>query len=167
MHAALRKAEAAGTSLNEYCARKLAEPGLNGSGPADGVVERAASAFSRNLVGILVFGSWARGEVRAGSDVDVLVILGEAVPLRRSLYLEWDSSPLSWEGRRVEPHFVHLPRTGSRPSGLWAEVAVDGVILYERGFEVSRWLVSVRGWIAEGHLVRRWSHGQAYWVEAA
>jgi hypothetical protein len=92
LHASLRRAaEAAGTSLNEYCARKLAAPGLNVSGPASVVMERAASEFGRNLVGILVFGSWARGEVRAGSDADVLVILGEAVPLRRLLYLEWES----------------------------------------------------------------------------
>lgn len=168
LHAALRAAaEAAGTSLNEYCARKLAAPGVSVGGPAGLVMERLASVFGGELVGIVVFGSWTRGEPRPDSDVDLLVIVEDGVALRRSLYREWDASPLVWEGRRVELHFVHLPGEEARPSGLWAEAAVDGWVLYERGFEVSRWLVAVRRRIASGGMVRQWSHGQPYWVEAA
>jgi uncharacterized protein len=168
LHAALRRAAAAaGLSLNEYCARKLALPGARVGGPAGELVERAAAAFGEELVGVVLFGSWARGEARAGSDVDVLLIVGGGVELRRSAYLDWDRSPLLWEGRRVEAHIVRLPGPGTRPSGLWAEAAVDGVVVYERGYEVTRWLAEVRRAIAEGRLVRRWSHGQPYWVEAA
>jgi predicted nucleotidyltransferase len=168
LHAALREAaEAAGTSLNEYCARKLAAPGVSVGGPAAVVMERVAAVFGGQLVGIVVSGSWARGEARRDSDVDVLVIVGEGVALRRSLYREWDASPLEWEGRRVEVHFVHLPGEGSRATGLWAEAAMDGLVLYERGFEVSRRLAAMRHRIVSGRLVRHWSNGQAYWVEAA
>jgi hypothetical protein len=67
----------------------------------------------------------------------------------------------------VEVHFVHLPGEGSRATGLWAEAAMDGLVLYERGFEVSRRLAAMRHRIVSGRLVRHWSNGQAYWVEAA
>jgi predicted nucleotidyltransferase len=168
LHAALRSAaEDAGLSLNEYCARKLAARGARVGEPEAAVVERSLAAFGDDLAGIVVFGSWSRGEALPGSDVDVLVIVDGRVALRRSVYLDWDRSPLLWGERRVETHIVQLPQPGTRPTGLWAEAAVDGAVLYERGYAVTRWLIEVRRRIADGHLVRRRSHGQAYWVEAA
>ena len=82
------------------------------------------------------------------------------VALTRELYRAWNDTPLEWEGRRVEEHFVHLPKAGSRVSGLWAEVAVDGVVLFERGLELSRALAGIRREIAAGRIVRRSAHGQ-------
>jgi hypothetical protein len=55
----------------------------------------------------------------------------------------------------------------ARLSGLWAEAAVDGVVLYDRDLSVSRRLVEVRNRIVAGEIVRRRVHGQPYWVEAA
>lgn len=168
LHAALRAAaEAAGVSLNEYCARRLAAPCSNMGGPAVEVVERAASLFGADLVGVLVFGSWSRGEVTEESDVDVLVVVGGEVRLSRALYHEWDASPLSWEGRRVEAHFASLPDQGARLTALWSEAAVDGVVLYDRALALSRRLAELRDRIASGEMVRRRVHGQPYWVEAA
>jgi predicted nucleotidyltransferase len=167
LHAALRSAaEAAGMSLNEYCARKLTSEGVVWS-PAVEVVARAASLLGARVRGVLVFGSWARGEAVARSDVDVLVVVDASVALTRRLYHEWDEAPLEWEGHRVEAHFVHLPEPGARLSALWAEAAVDGLILYDRGLDVSRRLVELRDRIASGEMVRRRVHGQRYWVEAA
>jgi len=168
LHAALRAgAEAAGLSLNEHCARKLAAPGWNVGARGGDVVERSAALFGGELVGVLVFGSWARGELTERSDVDVLVIVGKGIRLSRGLYREWDALPLEWDTRRVEAHFVHLPERGARLTALWAEAAVDGVVLYDRGLEVSRRLVELRDRIASGELIRRRVHGQPYWVEAA
>ncbi len=170
LHALLRRsAEAAETSLNEYCARKLAAPlgSFAGLRPAVDVVSRAAELFDDSLVGVVAFGSWARKELATGSDVDLLIVLDERISLRRGLYRAWDESPLEWEGRRVEQHFVHLPAAGARVAGLWAEVAVDGVVLFERGLQISRLLVRVRREIADGTLVRRVAHGQPYWAEVA
>jgi predicted nucleotidyltransferase len=168
LHAALRAAaEASGSSLNEYCARKLASPGWGGDPAASAVIERAASLFGSGLVGVLVFGSWARGEATEGSDVDVLVVVGADVELSRALYRAWDTRPLTWDGRRVEAHVARLPARGARLTSLWAEAAVDGVVLYDRGLELSRRLAEVRDRIAAGELVRRRVHGQPYWVEAA
>lgn len=66
----------------------------------------------------------------------------------------------------VDAHFVHPPADDAL-SGLWAEAALDGVVLFERGGHLSAHLVRVRRAIAEGRLVRRVVHGQPYWTEAA
>jgi predicted nucleotidyltransferase len=167
LHAALRSAAAAaGMSLNDFCTRKLAAPGLAVSGPGAVAVERAAAQVGSGLVGVVAFGSWARQELTARSDVDLVIVIGPEVELSRALYRPWDEEPLHWEGRTVEPHFARLPG-GGRPTSLWLEVAVEGVVLFERGLEVSRDLSRIRRLIASGRVRRRWSHGQPYWVEAA
>lgn len=168
LHGTLREAaRAAATSLNEYCARKLASPGVRLDEEASTIVERAASILGEALVGIVAFGSWVRGEHDATSDFDVLLIAADDLPVSRRLYRRWDDAPvLSWRGLEVEPHFIHLLPEGEVPSGLWGEVATDGVILFERGFEVSRRLAEVRSRIADGDIVRRFAQGQPYWVRA-
>lgn len=168
LHAVLRRAAAAaGLSLNDYCARKLAAPGPAPWEPARLAVTRAAAQVGEGLVGVAAFGSWARGEDTTGSDVDMLIVVDASVAVTRALYRIWDDDPLRWNGRRIEPHFVGLPEAGSRPTGLWLEVAVDGVVLFERGFELSGYLATLRRQIAAGAVQRRWTHGQPYWIEVA
>lgn len=170
LHAALRDAaEAAGLSLNEYCARKLA---LGPGAPdlAEGarrVVARAAGIAGEGLEAVAVYGSWSRGQAGAGSDVDVLVVVGEEVAVTRDLYRAWDREPVRWDGREVDPHFVHLPDDAGTAGGLWGEVALDGLVLFERNLRLSRFLTRIRGEIADGRLVRKRVHGQPYWVRAA
>ena len=168
LHGALRSAaHAAATSLNEYCARKLASPGAWLDEEACGLIGRAAALLGESLIGVVAFGSWTRGESRAASDFDVLLIVEDCVPITRELYRRWDSEPaLHWRGHEVEPHFVHLPSDGAVPSGTWAEVATDGVVLHERGLEVSERLAGIRGMISAGRISRRLVHGQSYWVRA-
>lgn len=166
LHAALRQAAGdAGVSLNEYCARKLAAvPGApTGHGLAR-AVERAFDLFGGDLVGVVAFGSWTRREVADGSDVDLLLVLEESVALVRNLYLRWDASPLTLEGACIEPHFVHAPDGDDDIGGLWAEVALDGIVLFDPDLRVSLPLVGIRRQIVEGRLVRRAAHGQGYWV---
>jgi len=170
LHAALRAAAAdEGLSLNDYCARKLAAPvGHQASfGEAMPAVERAAELFAEDLIGVVVFGSWAREELADGSDVDLLVVLASEIPLTRELYRRWDEEPLAWGGRPVEPHFVHLPASDEPPGGVWTEVALDGIVLFERGLRLSAHLARVRRLIASGRLVRGLLHGQPYWKEVA
>jgi predicted nucleotidyltransferase len=169
LHASLREAAATrGVSLNEHCATKLAAPSLElrSFGCAGDVVARAVELLGEGLVGVVVFGSWARGELAASSDVDVLIVLRPELPLTRSLYRRWDEAPLDWEGHPVEPHFVRLPEADEAPTGLWAEVALDGVVIFQKDPLLSRWLVRVRRLVADGRLCRRKAHGQPYWVEA-
>jgi predicted nucleotidyltransferase len=128
-------------------------------------VRQAISLFGDDVVAVAVFGSWARGQANSESDVDCLVVLEDRVALRRGLYRQWDRQTLRLDGRPFEPHFVHLPPEGTRPSGFWAEVALDGIVLAERDCRLSRWLVQVRRHLMAGHLRRRWSGGQPYWIE--
>lgn len=168
LHAALRQEAAqAGLSLNEYCARRLTGAGTAVAGPGWSVVERARAVLPTGLAGVVVYGSWARGEAGPDSDVDVLLVVEREVRIVRGLYARWDEQPVGWAGRPVEPHFVRLPGADETPSGLWAEVAVDGVVLFDPGLAVSRVLVALRRRIAAGDLVRREAHGQPYWLEAS
>lgn len=169
LHGALAgAADAAGLSLNEYCARKLASPCPPLDVPdAVAAVTAAARVGGEVLLGVVAFGSWARGDEGPGSDVDLLVVLAGGTPLTRDLYRRWDEEPLRWNGRPVEPHFVRLPPAERRATGVWAEAAVDGIVLFERSLRVSRRLAAIRAEIAAGRLQRREVHGQPYWVEAA
>lgn len=170
LHAALREAaRTSGLSLNEYCSRKLATPfgRLEGWEMASQAVRRAGQLVGEKLIGVVAFGSWARQELHEHSDVDILVVVDDTLKLSRDLYLLWDEAPITWRGRRVEPHFVHLPDPTRTPLGLWAEVAIDGIILFTRDLQLPSFLVRLRHDIAAGRIVRRMVHGQAYWTEAA
>lgn len=166
LHASLREAaRAADTSLNDFCARKLASPGGLMDPAAGAVVDRADSILGDSLVGVVAFGSWARGDETSTSDVDVLLVADDRVRISRGLYRSWDDTPtLHWDGHEVTPHFVHLPSRSEGASGLWAEVALDGLVLFERELAVSRHLADVRRRILRGELSLRAAGGQSYWV---
>jgi hypothetical protein len=170
LHEALRTAARdAGLSLNDYCARKLGSPVVAADGLADGAqaVARATQLFGEHLVGLAVFGSWSRDETADTSDVDLLVVVDEDVGLTRALYRTWDQVPVTWSARQVEPHFVHVPDVAAVNGGIWAEAALDGIVLFERFRQVSSALAGIRHRIVAGRLVRRLVHGQPYWMEVA
>ncbi|MCY3846476.1 MAG: toxin-antitoxin system HicB family antitoxin [Acidobacteria bacterium] len=168
VHAMLEAAaHDAGLSLNEYCVRRLAAGGSGAvvDDAAAEVVTRAATVAGSALIAVVLHGSLAREEATAASDADILVVVEPRVALRRGLYRTWDAHPLRWRDRRVDAHFVHPPGNDA-PSGLWAEAALDGVVLFERGRQVSTHLARVRRAMADGRLVRRVVHGQPYWTAA-
>ena len=168
LHATLRAAaERAGLSLNEYCVHVLAAPGPDPVGPGATVAIRASEAFGRDLVGVLVHGSWTRGEATVGSDIDVLVVLEAARPITRALYREWDRTPLEHYGHPVEVHFVAMPSTNTPHGSVWLEVALDGVVAFDREGRVARLLSKVRRGIAAGEMTRRRAHGQPYWTASS
>jgi len=112
-------------------------------------------------------GSWVRGEDATTSDIDVLLVIDPATPLTRSLYRTWDQTPLSYEGRTIDVHFVHPSDAGTPPSAVWCEAAVDGLVWYDPSSELTARLAEIRRDIAEGRVVRRVAHGQPYWKGAA
>jgi hypothetical protein len=167
LHGLLRReAATAGVSLNEWCSRTLAAPGAAGAGAdaAAAVVLPLRARLGDALLGVVVYGSFARGELSTGSDVDLLVVLAERVPITRALYREWEAGVPPWDGRDVDLHFVHLPDPAAAVSGSWAEAAVCGIVLHDRDLVVSRRLIAIRGRIASGELVRRMAQGQPYWI---
>ena len=165
LHGVLRDAaKSAGLSLNEYCVRSLAAPGPDPAGPGAAVAVRASGSFGGELVGVILYGSWVRGEATAGSDIDVLVVLEPAIPIARALYRDWDRTPLEHEGHTVEVHFVGMPAPASEPGTVWLEAALDGVVVFDRDGRITRYLSRVRRDIASGTLVRRRAHGQPYWT---
>ena len=119
------------------------------------------------LIGIVLFGSRARSEERAGSDLDLLLVLEQDKVVDRSLYREWEKrSSQSMRDMKIEPQFVILPKDKEQAGGLWFEVAIDGKVLWERDQTVSHFLREVRCWMAEGKIQRRVSHGHPYWLRA-
>jgi len=165
LHGLLRQdALAAGVSLNDWCGRTLAAPGGGGLDAA-GVILTIRSRLGNDLVGVVVYGSYARDELGVGSDVDLLVVLRADKPITRALYREREGEVSDWNGREIDLHFVHLPMPDDRVSGSWAEAAVCGIVLYERDLAVSRRLIGIRERIAAGRLTRRMSQGQPYWID--
>jgi predicted nucleotidyltransferase len=165
LHGLLREdARVAGVSLNDWCGRTLTAPGAGGLDAASQAVLPIRARLGNDLDGVVVYGSFARGELTAGSDVDLLVVLAGGVPITRSLYREWEGAVPSWSGREIDLHFVHLPSPADRVSGSWAEAAVCGIVLYDRDLTVSRRLIAIRERIAAGEIVRKMAQGQPYWI---
>ena len=170
LHRALAKAARdAGLSFNEFCVRRLHAPS-DASGLSvvrSHVVSRARAAFGERLVGVLVLGSWARGEAATTSDIDVLIVIDTTTALTRDLYRSWDVEPLTFEGRAIDAHFAHLSASGTAPTAVWCEAAIDGIIWHDRDGAIAIRLGEVRRAIAEGRVVRAFVHGQPYWKGAA
>ena len=159
-------ARAAGLSLNEFCVRRLAAADWR-RGFSAGIVMRAAALLRDDLRAVVLHGSQARGEATPRSDIDVLVVVRGSVPLARRLYREWDAGRDAASSEpRVDPHFVHVPEEHDF-SGLWAETAIAGEVLFDRDGRTTAHLVRARQAIADGAVRRRVIHGQPYWSEVS
>ena len=163
----LKEAQKRQLSLNEHCTQRLSLPSsLEGNEwtPARQVLQAASRLYGEQLIAVLLYGSRARGTAHTESDWDFLLVMQKSVPLKRSLYQLWDEKFSSFDRERVEVHFVHLPDKTSIATGFWGELALDALVLFEQAFAVSQHLNRVRREIADGTIVRRLTHGQAYWI---
>jgi hypothetical protein len=170
------KARAAegGISINELCKTLL----KNGS--STGIFEEFVSDLNKKIglkvpqeiIGVVLFGSAARGSATPESDRDLLIILDRSSQLSRDLYQIWDERVGSSKRHAVvlskyTPHFAILPTEVIRTEGIWLETALDGIVLWEKDFLVSRFLSQVRHAIAERKLIRKISHGHPYWMTSS
>ena len=161
LHAELkRRASRKGYSLNKYCLAALqnaVDQRLDSPAAAreseDDWVRLAAKLLGEALLGVVLFGSSARGENRDDSDIDLLIVVEQQVSLTRNLYRKWDEEGTDPDD--VNPHFVHVPAKMEEAGSLWLETAIDGIVLYEKGRSLSRILTRIRRAISEGHYQRK------------
>jgi hypothetical protein len=104
-----------------------------------------------------------RGEARRTSDVDLLIVLGDGVPIRRDLYTAWDKQVMPALGEKYSPQFSHVPK--GNVSSLWLEVALEGQIDFDPHGRVRQVLYKIKEEIASGRYRRKISHGHPYWVK--
>jgi hypothetical protein len=153
-----------GISVSELCRCRVESPSAMETLPAEiaTAIQAAQAAVASSMLGIVLFGSYARGSHTDASDIDLLIILDPEVKINRTLYRSWQNHAQGVE--RCEPHFVSLPDPEKKLTGLWAEIAIDGQILWERNNQIQYLLVKIRRAIIEGKLVSKKVHGQTYWL---
>jgi len=154
-------------SLNAYCTRLLeAHAGPASFARSTPVTEQPAwlrsldKILNGSIVGVVLFGSVARGEERVGSDIDMLIVLQPDTVLSRQLYDRWDQLGA---GPSLSPHFVHLPSQVEDVGSLWLEAAIDGIVLLDQDLRIAKVLGKVRREIARGRFERGMAHGHPYW----
>ena len=136
------------------------DPALN-SLPA--LIEEACNEYPRRIDAVVLFGSAARGTMRDNSDIDLLIVLAQSETVDRDCYNEWRWSKVN--DREVAPLFVQLPHDTVR--GVWLEIALDGIVMYDRTLEASRYLIGLRRLIGAGQYQRHTAYGQPYWIPAS
>lgn len=124
----------------------------------------ADCSFHTAIIGILLYGSHARGDATKKSDIDILMVLDSSVIIQRVMYTEIDS--LSGIDPQYSVMLSHLPESGKRPSSLWLEVAQECIILSDQDHKILKAITFLQGLIHEGKVLRKESHGQGYWVYA-
>ena len=183
LHQQLKQdARSADMSLNKLCrgllSRRVGNPsaekapismalGFGGSHQTEMLRDISAQVLETlgdNIEGLVLFGSCARGRQTANSDIDLLVVLNSSMTFDRDVYSRWQ--PRKFNGREVAPLFVQIPGEGERIGGLWFEVALDGIVLYDKDLELSRFLSHVRNLVADGQVRRMVTHGHPYWVHS-
>ncbi|MDW8234594.1 MAG: nucleotidyltransferase domain-containing protein [Roseiflexaceae bacterium] len=118
------------------------------------VVDALHQALGSSLVALALFGSRARGDALPDSDWDLLLIAEHlpASPLARQECLI-ACLPAEWRGRaaiiaRTPSEFTaHLP-------SLYLDIAIDGIVLYDRDGSITRHLAALRSMLDRQGLYR-------------
>lgn len=167
------EATRAGVSINSTIVSRLLAGAPSQQCATDELV-RVVQSFSiftnspKLLQGIVLFGSGARDELSAHSDIDLLVVMDRSFEITRAIYRLWDTEigETQWRGYPISVHFVSLPETteGASLGSLWLEASIEGIILVEQERRISHTLRSIRLRCLAGEFQRRYTHGIPYWV---
>ncbi|MBI4769477.1 MAG: nucleotidyltransferase domain-containing protein [Chloroflexi bacterium] len=127
-------------------------------------VDCLQAALGNNLLGVILYGSHARGEPREGSDVDLFVIARNlparryerAARLHRLLREIEDAPSFSVLGKTPEEFERYFP-------SLYLDLGLDGVVLFDRDGYTAERLGRIRQIIAQAGLFREQDNGNMYW----
>lgn len=178
LHVSLKRAALReGISLNRFCTSLLEKVDARGESAEtttrtnlrlavpdslESLIGEIREAFTATLIGIVLFGSQARGEATEQSDIDLAVVLKQEASLDRDIYDKWRREVPS--GDLAEPLFLQLPAAADEIRGIWLELSLDGIVLLDTGFTLSGYLSRIRRMIAEGGVSRRTTYGTPYWI---
>ena len=152
-----------GVSLNAHCGGLLEQPHDPGAGSLP--IARLRKLYEEDgLIGIILFGSQARGTARESSDHDLFLIFESKTRIQRELYRRWEKDPLASSPTPISIHASAYIDPKQRIPNLWLEVAWDGRVLWQKDPKVGQVLSQIRDQIAGGAYQRRTAHGQRYWV---
>ena len=117
-----------------------------------------------DLIAIVLYGSWARGESRPGSDVDLLVI-ARNLPRDRFERVTYVHQMVVGRFRRRISVLAKEPVEfeGYFPS-LYLDIGLDGIILYDPEGYVASKLARIREIIEEAGLYRVRRDGELMWL---
>ena len=155
------EAQKQGSSLNKICVERLRGKTAQLS-PKNYYVKKLQDHFGDLLEGVVLFGSVARGEQHKQSDTDLLIILHPSIKIDRSTYKTWNKMFPPQD--TASPHFVSLPMYCEKAGSIWLEVAIEGILLWEKDFKVSHFTRDLRKYILDGNVTRASTQGQPYWI---
>lgn len=164
LHARLKKeAEGRRISLNQAILSHIDEQAANET--QFPYLRSILNRYKTGLLGVILFGSQARGDALPSSDIDLLLVMSSTIPIQRNLYQEWQNHFDTKEFHLLSPQFVHVPKDLGELSSLWLEVALEGDILYDPRNQLRKTIREIRNRIAAGQYIRKSTHGHSYWVK--
>lgn len=151
-------------SLNQYSLEVLSRQELSSSGEILHLLKRH---YKSDLVGLVLFGSHARGTATEASDIDLLIILNSTVKLKASLYRDWEKYIASHLDAAYSPHFTHIleGELGDNVGSLWLELAMEGRVLMDTKGLIQRRLNKIKEQVSSGEYIRKSSYGVPYWTK--
>jgi len=159
-----------GLSLNKACI-DLIQKGLSKDNTKDElylflepIIAKIKEHFGKDLVGIMLFGSYATNESTEASDIDLLIVLSNDIPIVRKLYRWWDNEISETNLEIINPHFVNLPKDIKKVTGLWLEVAEKGKVLYQRNQLIEKTISKIKKLTQDGMVRKYVSNGHPFWV---